>query len=424
MINRKELGRGLDALAARASTVVPGAMTARRRHVGFAVASVVAVAAVAVAVTLQVSAPPATSRDWSRPVTVAGESVPVPAKKARPATRPRPLITVDGKQLMLDGRPAFITGVAYPGRSNQDFGDGGWGHAGVSNPTTTAEVDADFANMAAQGVRVVKWNVFDDGRYSPEFDARGAVMGLDERFFADLDAAIDLAEQHDLYLVLSLVSDRFWTTKETENGVALGGHAATLTDPALRATFVERAIVPMLQHLAYTDRVLAYEIFDLPEFGIKGLNQDNDGRIRIPLAAAQAAVKGIAAAVHAHTVALATVSSNRASHMKHWRGLDLDHYSFNQQDWVEPYEPLATDAAKHGLDRPIVVTVPAAGSAQRGLGRAFDLVKQHGYAGVFAASYLMPAGKASWHDAADAFMTWQKQHWGEMSLTGRQPPGD
>ncbi len=390
---------------------------------------------------------PAHTRDWSRTseivsATPAQEPTPDRASvaaagvdgqrtgtsklarsKERPSTKPKPLLAADGKALMLRGEPAFLLGVTYPGRSNQDFGTGGWGHSGVSDPTTYQEVDADFANMAAQGVRVVKWNVYDDGRYSPKFDARGSVTGLDDTFLEDLDAAVDLAEQHDLYLVLSLFSDRFWTTKQTANGVALGGHAAALSDPSLRASLVQQGIVPTLQHLAYTDRVLAYEIVNLPEYGIQELNKDNDGRIRVPIADVRALVKDVAAAIHANTVALATVESNRASNMQQWRGLGLDFYSFQWQDWQESYEPLGTDASTYALDRPVVVEVPAAGSQARPLSQALDVVKQHGYSGVLAASYLMPTGKANWTDGASAFTAWARQHWGEMSLTGRPAPG-
>jgi len=39
--------------------------------------------------------------------------------------------------------------VNYPWKTGPDFGTGGWGHSGVSDPTTYQEIDADFANMAA-----------------------------------------------------------------------------------------------------------------------------------------------------------------------------------------------------------------------------------------------------------------------------------
>ena len=168
-------------------------------------------------------------------------------------------------------RPVFWAGVNYPWKTaGQDFGTGGWGHAGVSDPTTYQEVDVDFANMAAQGVRVVKWRVFSDARYSPEFDAEGTVTGLDEFFFPDLDAALEIATRDHLYLVLTLLSSGFWTADCQNGDVHLGGHAATLLDPGRRRSLIETAIVPTLRRLATSDRVLAFEVIAEPVVGRDG----------------------------------------------------------------------------------------------------------------------------------------------------------
>ncbi|MBV9173544.1 MAG: hypothetical protein JOZ81_26060 [Chloroflexi bacterium] len=409
----------------------------RKQHfIALAAVSLVLIAALPTYALLQPRTPPAPTRDWSRTDVVtpivpadgapAALELPTPSSVASSVAsrKPTPLLTVQGQQLLLNGTPTFLTAVNYPGRSNQDFGTGAWGHSGVSDPTTSQEVDADFSNMAGQGVRVVKWDVFDDGRYSPTFDASGSVTGLDDTFYADLDAAVAQAQQHDMYLVLSLFSDRFWDTQQTVNGVALGGHAATLTDPGLRTSLIQNAIVPLTQHISGTDRVLAIELLNTPEFGIQELNKDQDGRTKIPLADVQAFVKDAAAAIHANTVALAAVESNRATNMPQWRGLGLDYYSYQFQDWQDPYEPLGTDVNKYALDKPALVEVPAAGSQTHPLSQALDLVKQHGYSGVMVASYLMPAGNASWADAASAFSAWAKQHWDDMNLTAHEAPSD
>src|ERR1043165_1136180 len=99
-----------------------------------------------------------------------------------------------------------------------------WGHSGVSDPTTYREIDADFANMAAEGVRVVKWRVFSDGRYGVQFDASGNVIGLDDFFLKDVDAALEIAQRHDMYLVFTLFSSGLWTGDCQSQGVQLGGH--------------------------------------------------------------------------------------------------------------------------------------------------------------------------------------------------------
>lgn len=322
-------------------------------------------------------------------------------------------------RLMAAGRPTFWAGLNYPWKTGQDFGTGGWGHSGVSDSTTYREIDADFANMAAQGVRVVKWRVFSDGRYGLQFGSDGSVAGLDDQFFPDLDAALEIAQRHDLYLVLTLFSSGLWTADCSSNNVQLGGHANTLVDPAKRKSLLNRAVVPMLQHVSASDRVLAFEIVAEPEWGIQELNLEPDQRIKLPAAVLQDFVKEVAGAIHQHTRTLATVESNRFSNMEHWQGLGLDYYSFSWYDWLEPYEPLATPASSANLDRPIVVgEYPAGGSAYYQLAQTLDTAYSLGYAGAFGWSYWSGDGISHWSEVAPTFSAWVADHWSDVNLGG------
>lgn len=341
--------------------------------------------------------------------------------------RPVPLEPYRGPmdRLVVHDRPSFWAGVNYPWKTGQDFGTGGWGHSGVSDATTYQEVDVDFANMAAQGVRVVKWRVFNDGRYSPEFDADGRVTGLDERFFPDLDAALEIATRHDIYLVLTLFSSGFWTADCTSSDVRLGGHAATLQDARKRRTLIDNAIVPLLEHLARSDRVLGYEVIAEPEWGVQELHQEEDARIRVPLSVVRDFVQEAVRAVHLHTRALATVESNRFTNMHAWQGLGLDYYSYSWYDWLEPYEPLAMPAASAGLDRPVVLgEFPAGGSTYYNLPDVFDLALANGSAGAFAWSYWSGDGLSRWREVGPGFTDWTRQHWDTVDIGDAALPAD
>ena len=80
---------------------------------------------------------------------------------------PRPTLN----RIAVDGHPFFLAGVNYPWKTGQDFGTGGWGHSGVSDPTTKAEVEADFTNMASLGVGL--------GVVAAEPVTVGVTVGLD-----------------------------------------------------------------------------------------------------------------------------------------------------------------------------------------------------------------------------------------------------
>jgi hypothetical protein len=325
--------------------------------------------------------------------------------------------------LAVNGRPFFWAGVNYPWKTGQDFGTGGWGHTGVSEASTYQEVDVDFANMAAQGVRVVKWRVFSDGRYCPKFAADGTVTGLDDYFFKDLDAALEIATRHDLYLVLTLLSSGFWTADCRSGAVQLGGHAATLADPTKRHTLVQQGIVPLLQRASIVDRVIAFEIIAEPEWGVQELHTEDDARIRLPLSVVRDFIGESVRAIHQHTRALTTVESNRYSNMQAWQGLHLDYYSFSWYDWLEPYEPLATEAEAARLDRPVVLgEYPAGGSAYYTLPEVLDLAYGMGYAGAFAWSYWGGDGLSQWRSAAPRYTSWLRDRWDKVSLGRPNPP--
>src|SRR5215831_12004470 len=148
---------------------------------------------------------------------------------------------VRADRLAAMGHPAFWAGLNYPWKTGQDFGTGAWGHSGVRDPTTYQEVEADFANMAADGVRVVKWRVFSDGRYGLQVDDSAVVTGLDDYFFKDIDAALAIAQRHDMYLVFTLFSSGLWTADCQNGGVHLGGFADSLTDLVRRQALVDHA---------------------------------------------------------------------------------------------------------------------------------------------------------------------------------------
>jgi hypothetical protein len=334
-----------------------------------------------------------------------------------PSVIPQIAAPAPTNRLIAAGRPAFWAGLNYPWKTGQDFGTGGWGHSGVSDSTTYREIDADFANMAAQGVRVVKWRVFSDGRYGLQLDANGLVTGLDDMFFPDIDAALEIAKRHDVYLVFTLFSSGFWTADCQSGTVHLGGQADTLIDPARRHALVDNAVVPLLDHLAASDRVVAYEIIAEPEWGITELNQEQDARIKLSAGIIREFVGDVTRQIHQHTRALATVESNRSSNMHTWQGVGLDYYSFSWYDWLEPYEPLATPASSANLDRPIVIgEFPAGGSSFYELPQALDTAYSLGYAGAFGWSYWGGDGISRWREVAPSFSTWVADHWSEVGL--------
>ena len=106
-----------------------------------------------------------------------------------------------------------------------DFGTGVWGKYTDWNSVSTA-----FSNMHNQGVHVVRWWVFADGRYSPDFNADGTVSGLDSQVLPNIDQALQIASINHIYLLFTLMDNGMWNNASYSGPVQLGGHGALLTN--------------------------------------------------------------------------------------------------------------------------------------------------------------------------------------------------
>ena len=272
-----------------------------------------------------------------------------------------------GSRIPWQGGSWYLNGVNIPWFNwSCDFGCGSSG--GVSDPTVNRQLSDRFATLAASGVHVARWWVFEGSAWQITRDASGVPMCLDPRVFADLDAALALAARYDLYYELTLFHG--------PGNVP----AAWLTDPAQRARLVA-ALTPLFARYASHPRVLAFDVMNEPEWDIwNGL---------IAAAPVQETVRAIAASVHASGTAYVTVGSAMLDGLPFWKGLGLDYYQAHWYDYMSPGQWCArcTDYAevqrRYALDRPLVIGEFYAGADVDALQRLEDW-RAKGYAGAFA----------------------------------------
>lgn len=330
----------------------------------------------------------------------------------------------------LRGASAFLLGVNYPYRAyGNDFGANAWGAYGVHAPATSAAVDADFARMAALGVTTVRWFVFADGRAGITFDASGLPTGLDSSVVPDLDAALQIAARHGLYLDLVLLDFLFMRDATIDNGVQLGGHADVINTPSGQRAFIDLVLTPLLRRYATAPALLSWEVMNEPEWTLSDGGRV-DGGISRPatLATFRRFTQQVADAVHRETDQYVTVGSGSARWVHNWVGLDLDYYQVHYYDWMRSSR--ADDLYRAGcgqlrLDRPVVVgEFPAAASATASLTGYLDRWYAGGCAGAWAWSF---AGVDRWGSpAAEALAAWAREHASVITLPplgDRMPPG-
>ncbi|HEX5395761.1 MAG TPA: cellulase family glycosylhydrolase, partial [Candidatus Limnocylindria bacterium] len=311
-------------------------------------------------------------------------------------------------RVMVNGSPYFLLGADYPWANyGNDFGSNAWGSYGVHSGGDYA---ADFADMKAKGVHVVRWWVFADGRAGINFAADGTPLGVQPVVYSDLDQAVSLARQNGIYLDLVLFDVSLLAKPNTYGGVQMGGHSDLLVDATKRSALVNNVVAPLAKHFANDPAVLSFELMNEPEWGISDLPQPSVDPNLVPVNMAQfwAYASSASQMIHVYSKSQVTVGSASLKWNKVWTNafaakknlpaLNLDFYQTHYYQWMDccsttndpdlgttTWSPLTQRASDLGLDRPIVV-----GEIHTPVGSAssqLDQVLGNGYAGFWGWSY-------------------------------------
>lgn len=310
---------------------------------------------------------------------------------------------------------SFIHGVNYPwstdGRTifyGLDFGANVWGsHLGVS--TRRDAIARDFDEIARLGFVAARWFVFCDGRSGIIYDERSLPAGLDDVFFADMDAALEIARDSNVLLHFVLF-DHHWlfrglrdTLADPVTGDLLEarlpeGRARVLLSQRGHDALFEHVIEPFVQRYGETGaradlcrQILAFEFMNEPDFVVDEWERDRSPRVTraLPFAALAAAVTRFSQVVHAYTPALVTIGGARADNLWAWDadalGLDLlELHAYPDSLHPGDVDPFRTPVADLDVGRRVLVgefrsTAPLDDSLERTLAG--------GYAGAWPWSF-------------------------------------
>jgi hypothetical protein len=225
-----------------------------------------------------------------------------------------------------------------------------------------------FARLQDAGVHTVRWWLFPGDPWEINHDAAGAPVSLNPAVFTDVDAALALADQFDLTYDFVLFSS------------PTAAPSSWLTDASQRQRLAD-ALAPMFQRYGNNPRIVAWEMFNEPEWDI--------WNSKIAAEPVQATVKLLADTVHSRGGTRVTVGAASIDGLPLWVGQHLDFYS---PHWYDPMTSSncarCTDAtsvrSKYGLDGlPIVIGEFYAGPDTDAL-RRFEDFRAKGYAGAWA----------------------------------------
>src|SRR5581483_9968916 len=144
----------------------------------------------------------------------------------------------------------FVAGVNVPWWNWAcDFGCGPSG-GGVSGNSST--FSAGFQQLKNAHVHMVRWWVFEGDPWQINRDANGPTT-LNTAVYQDFDAALQLANQYDLYYDFVLFSDTTSMPNTWE------------TDATQRQKLVN-ALTPLFQKYANNPRIFSWELYNEPEW--------------------------------------------------------------------------------------------------------------------------------------------------------------
>lgn len=281
----------------------------------------------------------------------------------------------------------FVHGCNYPWSTDGqtvfyglDFGGNVWGsHVGVSTRRTA--IARDFAEMASLGFKVVRWFVFCDGRAGIVYDESGMPWALDTHFFADLDAALEIALGVDISLSLVLL-DHQWMFRGLRDSISDAGsgtlleaslpegRSRVLIDPAGQDRLFDRVFSPIVSRYAASGAradlegaIYAYELMNEPDFVIEEWERDLSRNVTSPIAfeVMGELVARLSELVHRRSLARTTLAAARLRNLWAWDdeafGLDfLQVHSYPDALQVQRDEDIYGRPARTlGCSRPVVL---------------------------------------------------------------------
>lgn len=236
------------------------------------------------------------------------------------------------------------------------------------------------------GVRQLRWFMLCDGRAGIRFALDGTPLGLDDVFFADVDAAVTAASDRDMEIMFVLLDFLWCARARLVDGVQLGGRAKVLRDAAKRDALLDRVLTPIFERYGGNPHIFAWDIINEPEWATCGLGARRSSCVRLDTM--REFVRATVALVHSHTGQAATVGSAAAHWLDAWRDVGLDFYQTHWYEHLERRAPLARPVHDLGLDRPVVLGEFPSRLPPIELRRILDTARLSGYAGAFFWSVL------------------------------------
>jgi hypothetical protein len=248
-----------------------------------------------------------------------------------------------------------------------DFGGiGPWRQLGASRNSAT---ETAVATAAEGGASVIRWWVWPDLRGDGVvFDDNEMPASLGGNAEADVRAALEIAEKHDVYLMLTLFSfDGFRPTRAESSGVTIRSLRPMVVEEGSREALLENVVRPFARAAGNSPlarRLIAWDVINEPEWAMSGASlhggdpafEPSSDLEPVSHAEMEQFISEVIEVLSDETQALVTVGAAAMKWKNAWSQLGLDFYQFHIYDWIDRWWPYTSSPEAYGiLDKPVVM---------------------------------------------------------------------
>ncbi|MDR2577753.1 MAG: T9SS type A sorting domain-containing protein [Chitinispirillales bacterium] len=201
------------------------------------------------------------------------------AAQVAPQTAQDSVIVINGNnRLVINGKPVFISGMNIA-----------WNNFGRDVGDTPVNINAfvnQFKQIRGAGGNAVRWWLHTDARECPKINAEGAVTGIGSRTIANMRAVLDSAYNYGIVVSMCLFSfDMLHNDGNNKTPDAVERNRLLLTSPENLETYIDSALVPMLEAVGNHPAIMCWEVFNEPEgmtqYGWATTRIDHDDVLRV-----------------------------------------------------------------------------------------------------------------------------------------------
>ncbi len=326
------------------------------------------------------------------------------------------------------GKDYFPLGVNYAWQDwGVDFSDQGWAER-------FPKIEANLDLMKARGVRTVRWWIYTDFVTSPLWEGEGKkrrCVGMPEGWVKNFLKTVEAAHARGikLYPVFSSFD------------LGRKGFKEVVSEKAVRKSFIEKAVRPILEAAATHEGIFAWDIINEPEWLVRKEDGGDPNKELshgpLSLKEVRAYVKDMAREVHTRAKQPVSVGSAGLKwcgwQYDFYSGLGLDFFDVHYYDWMTPWfditstpkSRLAQGHKEYG-EKPIIVgeTIGLVEKFYTGKekpkdhGRFLRDIIAMGYSGYLPWAWNERPDSA----CADSITPHFNQALRELSLPGQAPP--